>query len=152
MVNEGIVIDGVQTRTRASASTQLGERVRQLRVAAGLKQTDGAGKRFSKEYISQIERGKTRPTEETVEWLAARLKVDAGYLANGVETADLARAEALLAQGEALIAGAQHAEAVALLAEAEPIVAATGLAELSFRRVLAQAWGLLEAGEIRKGI
>ena len=34
-------------------------------------QTDLAGDRFSKEYVSQIERGKTRPTRETIEWLAA---------------------------------------------------------------------------------
>ena len=89
-------MEGVQGRTRQSASTQLGERVRQLRVAAGLTQTELAGNRFSKEYICQIERGKTRPTQETIDWLAARLKTDAGYLANGVETAQLARAEAML--------------------------------------------------------
>ena len=50
---------------------RLGDRLRLLRVAAGLTQTELAGDRFSKEYVSQIERGKTRPTAETVEWLAA---------------------------------------------------------------------------------
>ena len=44
----------------------------------GFTQTDLAGDRFSKEYVSQIERGKTRPTDETTEWLAARLGVDRG--------------------------------------------------------------------------
>ena len=48
----------------------LGERVRLLRRSAGLSQAELAGGRFSKEYVSQIERGKTRPTEETVAWLA----------------------------------------------------------------------------------
>ena len=71
---------------------RLGERLRQLRVAAGLTQTDLAGDRFSKEYISQIERGKTRPTQETVDWLALRLGVDSGYLANGVSADERARA------------------------------------------------------------
>ena len=70
------------TTTRAPRAPRLGERLRQLRVAAGLTQTGLAGDRFSKEYISQIERGKTRPTAETVEWLALRLGVDAGFLAN----------------------------------------------------------------------
>ena len=51
----------------------LGHRLRTLRVNAGLTQTDLAGDRFSKEYVSQIERGKTRPTQETIEWLAERL-------------------------------------------------------------------------------
>ena len=81
---------------------RLGERVRQLRVAAGLTQTDLAGDRFSKEYISQIERGKTRPTTETVEWLALRLGVDAGFLASGVSTDERAKAEAILARAESL--------------------------------------------------
>ena len=66
-------------RTAAAAApsgARLGDRLRQLRVAAGLTQTELAGDRFSKEYVSQIERGKTRPTAETVEWLAARLGVD----------------------------------------------------------------------------
>src|SRR5262245_4043377 len=81
---------------------RLGERLRQLRVAAGLTQSDLAGDRFSKEYISQIERGKTRPTTETVEWLAMRLGVDAGYLANGVSADERAKAEAILARAETL--------------------------------------------------
>src|SRR5438067_2056191 len=75
-----------QTRTAAPSGLRLGERLRQLRVAAGLTQSELAGERFSKEYVSQIERGKTRPTRETIEWLAARLGVDPGFLANGVAT------------------------------------------------------------------
>src|SRR6266853_1350192 len=84
-----------QTRTAAPSGLRLGERLRQLRVAAGLTQSELAGERFSKEYVSQIERGKTRPTRETVEWLAARLGVDPGFLANGVATDERARAEAI---------------------------------------------------------
>src|SRR5881275_527289 len=78
------------SRTTAAPSrpgTRLGERLRQLRVAAGLTQSELAGERFSKEYVSQIERGKTRPTTETIEWLAVRLGCDAGFLANGVAPA-----------------------------------------------------------------
>src|SRR5512146_3558399 len=93
-----------QIRTVAQpGSARLGERVRQLRVAAGLTQTDLAGDRFSKEYVSQIERGKTRPTRETIEWLASRLGVDAGFLANGVATDERGRLEGALARAEALV-------------------------------------------------
>ena len=84
----------------AARGPRLGERLRQLRVAAGLTQTELAGDRFSKEYISQIERGKTRPTAETVEWLALRLGVDAGFLASGVSADDRAKAEAILARAD----------------------------------------------------
>src|SRR4051794_41918693 len=74
----------ISATTSAPRGTRLGERLRQLRVAAGLTQTELAGDRFSKEYVSQIERGKTRPTPETIEWLAARLGGDPGFLSNGV--------------------------------------------------------------------
>ena len=56
------------------AGSRLGERLRSLRLSAGLTQTELAGDRFSKEYVSQIERGKTRPTPETIEWLAAQAR------------------------------------------------------------------------------
>ncbi len=56
---------------------------RALRVAAGLTQVELAEGRFSKEYISQIERGKTRPTEATIAWLAERLGVDPGFISSG---------------------------------------------------------------------
>src|ERR671929_1648991 len=84
-------------------SARLGERVRQLRSAAGLTQTDLAGERFSKEYVSQIERGKTRPTRETIEWLAAKLGVDASFLERGVSADERSRVEGILARAEALV-------------------------------------------------
>src|SRR6476661_6781821 len=102
----------VSTTSAAPRIPRLGDRLRQLRVAAGLTQTDLAADRFSKEYISQIERGKTRPTSETVEWLAARLGVDATFLASGVSTDDRARAEAVLARAEALVEKLEFGEAV----------------------------------------
>src|SRR5881394_4427465 len=92
---------------------RLGERLRQLRVSAGLTQTDLAGDRFSKEYISQIERGKTRPTTETVEWLALRLGVDAGFLASGVSANERAKAEAVLARADALLDQHEFTDAIA---------------------------------------
>ena len=76
------------TRISAPPRPSLGERVRQLRIARGLTQTDLAGARFSKEYVSQIERGKTRPTDESVEWLADRLGVDPTFLEIGVSSSE----------------------------------------------------------------
>src|SRR3954466_8529428 len=101
-----------QSSRHAPASIRLAERLRQLRVSAGLTQSDLAGERFSKEYVSQIERGKTRPTRETIEWLAIRLGVDAGFLANGVATDERGRLEGALARAEALVEAARNDEAV----------------------------------------
>ena len=72
----------------------LGTRLRQLRVAAGLTQSDLAGDRFSKEYVSQIERGKTRPTPQTLGWIAERLGVDTSYLETGQTWDEYAEVEA----------------------------------------------------------
>src|ERR687885_2811387 len=87
-------------RAPRTGRSTLGERVRQLRVARGLTQTELAGERFSKEYVSQIERGKTRPTAETIEWLAARLGVDRSFLEHGISADERSRIEAALARAE----------------------------------------------------
>ena len=85
------------------AALALGGALAPARVAAGLTQGELAGDRFSKEYVSQIERGKSRPTAETIEWLAKRLDVDTNFLANGVSTDERGRVEAGLARAEALM-------------------------------------------------
>jgi tetratricopeptide (TPR) repeat protein len=131
---------------------RLGERLRQLRVAAGLTQTDLAGDRFSKEYVSQIERGKTRPTKGTIEWLADRLGVDAGFLANGVATDERTRLEGALSRAEALYEAQEDAEA----AEAfEPLVAAaraTGMPELQVRALCGSGLAKMRTGEHRAAV
>ena len=106
-----------QRVSAAQAGLRLGERLRQLRVAAGMTQTELAGDRFSKEYVSQIERGKTRPTDETVAWLAARLGIDAAYLATGVSVDERGRIELLLTRAEALSEARRFDEAVACFEE-----------------------------------
>src|SRR4051812_49708043 len=82
-----------RTTHRPVNATRLGDRVRQLRVSAGLTQTDLAGTRFSKEYVSQIERGKTRPTRETIEWLAQQPPRHADLLPNRGSTGERRRVE-----------------------------------------------------------
>src|SRR5438874_2787528 len=109
-------------RAATSAGVRLGERLRQLRVAAGLTQSELAGTRFSKEYVSQIERGKTRPTRETIEWLAHQLGVDADFLQNGVSTDERSRIETMLARAEALTEANKCPEAIEQLADVKTAV------------------------------
>src|SRR2546430_1123727 len=126
---------------------RLGERLRQLRVAAGLTQSELAGERFSKEYVSQIERGKTRPTEGTIEWLADRLGVDAGFLASGVATDERARLEGALSRAEAMYEAQQDTEAVEAF---EPLVTAaraTGMPELQVRALCVSGLAKMRTGE-----
>jgi tetratricopeptide (TPR) repeat protein len=132
--------------------SRLGDRLRQLRVSAGLTQTDLAGNRFSKEYISQIERGKTRPTEETIKWLADQLGVDASFLASGVSTDERARAEAILTRAEALSERRDYDAAIDEYTDALAAVVATGAIELQVRVLSGEAWARAHRGEVRPAI
>jgi len=136
----------------AQASLRLGERLRQLRVAAGMTQTDLAGDRFSKEYVSQIERGKTRPTHETIEWLAGRLGVDGGFLANGVSTDERGRVDSGLARAYALLEARRNDEALVEFEALRPAVAATGMPELEARALSGEATVRRRLGEVREAI
>jgi tetratricopeptide (TPR) repeat protein len=140
------------SRTSAPEGLRLGERLRQLRVSAGMTQSDIAGDRFSKEYVSQIERGKTRPTRETIEWLADRLGVDAGFLASGVTTDERGRLEAALARAEALYQATEDDEAAQAF---EPLVAAargTGVPELQVRALVGAGLAKMRIGEHRSAL
>src|SRR2546423_166795 len=143
------------TERKASASTaqsRLGERLRQLRVSSNMTQTDLAGDRFSKEYVSQIERGKTRPTRETIEWLSHRLSVDADFLERGVSADERGRVEAMLARAEALNQAHHHEEAIEEFENAKTAVLATGATELEVRALSGEAWARMETGELRQAI
>ena len=101
--------------TPQRATSGLGARLRQLRVGAGLTQSELAGDRFSKEYLSQIERGKTRPTQETLGWIAERLGVDVSYLETGQSWDEYAEVEAAVTRAEAAVEGQQFDEALEAL-------------------------------------
>jgi tetratricopeptide (TPR) repeat protein len=146
-------LSAAQTRTPAGpAGARLGERLRQLRVAAGLTQSDLAGDRFSKEYVSQIERGKTRPTRETIEWLAAKLGVDPSFLEKGVSADERSRVEAMLARAEALTNAHHYDEAVSELENSRTAVLATGAPELEYRSLSAEGWARMERGEVKPAL
>jgi tetratricopeptide (TPR) repeat protein len=136
----------------AQAGLRLGERLRQLRMAGGMTQTELAGERFSKEYVSQIERGKTRPTAETIQWLADRLGVDAGYLANGVSADERGRVDAALVRADALLEARRNDEALEEFERIRPAVVATGLPELETRALSGEATVRLRRGEVREAI
>jgi tetratricopeptide (TPR) repeat protein len=111
-----------------------------------LTQTDLAAGRFSKEYVSQIERGKTRPTADTLEWLAGKLGVDPDYLGTGVSVEDRARAESALARAEALSEIHTYDEALAEFDGAKEAVERTGARDLELRSLLGESWALIQVG------
>jgi tetratricopeptide (TPR) repeat protein len=130
----------------------LGERLRTLRLNAGLTQTALAGDRFSKEYVSQIERGKTRPTQETIEWLAGRLGVDPGFLASGVSADERGRIETALARAEGLTENHQYDEALEEVRNVRQFVLGIASPELELRTLAVESWALMELGEVKPAI
>jgi tetratricopeptide (TPR) repeat protein len=151
-VSDPTAIRQQQRASAAQAGLRLGERLRQLRVAAGMTQTDLAGDRFSKEYVSQIERGKTRPTRETIDWLAQRLGVDPGFLANGVSADERGRVDAALTRAGALLEARRNDEALEEFESIRAAVLATGMPELEARALSGEATVLMRRGEIREAI
>ncbi len=127
----------------------MAERVRQLRVAAGLTQTDLARDRFSKEYISQIERGKTRPTPETTTWLAGRLGVDEAFLEHGVSVDERARVETALARADALVDQNEYVRALDALSATADGLAATGATDLQVRALSGEARARVYMGDTK---
>ena len=143
-------VAGTASQPLLTVPVGLGDRVRTLRVAAGLTQTELAGERCSKEYVSQIERGKTRPTPETIAWLAVRLGVDPQFLARGLATETRIRVEALLTRAEALAEGHLYEEAIEVFRAAR---GETGVApDLDLRAHLGEGWSLMQQGEVREAV
>jgi tetratricopeptide (TPR) repeat protein len=131
------------------ATSGLGARLRQLRVAASLTQSELAGDRFSKEYLSQIERGKTRPTVDTLAWIAERLGVDVSYLETGQSWNEYAEVEAAVVRAEAAVEGQQYDEALAAL---EGLQHSPEARELEFRALMAEGWARMAQGELRPAL
>jgi tetratricopeptide (TPR) repeat protein len=128
----------------------LGQRLRELRLAAGLTQSDLAAGRFSKEYVSQIERGKTRPTPDTLDWLASKLGVDSAYLESGVGVEERSRIEATLARAEALSEAREYPKA---LAEYKVAKSAGMLSsDLELRALLGESWAHLQEGTVDEAL
>jgi tetratricopeptide (TPR) repeat protein len=144
-------MEAARTQTEGRALSSLGERLRQLRSEAGLTQTELAGGRFSKEYVSQIERGKTRPTRETLEWLAERLGVDAGVLEGGISAGQRTRLEAALTRGEAASEAHREDEAIVEFERVRAVVRGTA-PDLEFRALTGEAWARIARGELREAL
>ena len=130
----------------------LGQRVRQARVARGLTQSELADSRFSKQYVSQIERDQLRPTDATLRWIADRLEVDPQFLATGVDGRELERVESVVARGEASLEARDYAEAITLLAGVAETLPPEAAPDLELRALLAESWARMYIGEMREAL
>jgi tetratricopeptide (TPR) repeat protein len=137
-----------QEAEHGGVAVELGSRLRNLRTTAGLTQTELAGGRFSKEYLSQIERGKTRPTPDTVSWLAERLGVDPDLLITGISASERSRWEAMLSRAQALSEQYAFAAAIPELVEVRAAARAASAKDLELRAITAEGWARLQEGQV----
>ncbi len=99
------------------ASTDLGQRIREARVAQGMTQGDLAGSDYSVGYVSRIESGARQPSREALATIAARLGVSPEFLETGVEAAEALARRHDVDRAELALAGGDIDEAVALTAD-----------------------------------
>jgi tetratricopeptide (TPR) repeat protein len=107
--------------------------------------------RFSKEYVSQIERGRVRPNEGALEWLAERLGVSRQFLETGVSSPEHERTTSVISQAEAAIAAREFDQAIASLDG----LGETGVAlepDLELRALLAGAAARSEVGRVDQAL
>jgi tetratricopeptide (TPR) repeat protein len=107
--------------------------------------------RFSKEYVSQIERGRVRPNEAALEWLAERLEVSRRFLETGVSSPEHERTASVISRAEAAIGAREFDQAIASLDG----LGETSLAlepDLELRAMLAGATARSELGRIEEAL
>jgi tetratricopeptide (TPR) repeat protein len=107
--------------------------------------------RFSKEYVSQIERGRVRPNEAALEWLAERLGVSRRFLEMGVSSSEHERTVGLISRAEAAVAAREFDEALVRLERAEEADAIAD-PDLRLRALLAGATARSELGRIEEAL
>lgn len=95
---------------------QPGDRLKERRVALGLRQVDLAGARITTSYVSLLEANKRVPTSEVLEYLAERLGCTAEYLRDGVDPEAAIRARLDLDFAELTLRNGDPAEARAVFA------------------------------------
>jgi tetratricopeptide (TPR) repeat protein/DNA-binding XRE family transcriptional regulator len=135
-----------------AAPNGVAARLRTLRGEAGLTQRELAGDRFSKEYISQIERGKTRPSREALEYLAERLDVDPLFLENGVSSDERSRIEATLTRAEALTEDKRFGDAVEEYERARTLVSDEVVPELELRALVGEGWARMHENQLKPAL
>src|SRR3954449_2342393 len=111
MKQRAVIAPGARA-TRVKGSSAVGERIRERRIETGLTQAELGGERFTKEYVSQVELGKTRPSDAAMAWLAERLGVARTTLEGDGGPSARAACEVVVARAEAAVEARRYAEAV----------------------------------------
>lgn len=92
---------------------ELGQRLRQARLEAGLSQRQLCGDTITRNMLSQIENGSARPSMDTLQYLAGRLGKPVSFFLD--ENAVLSENQAVMTQSRQAYASGEYGHALALL-------------------------------------
>jgi len=138
--------------SRTIDPAELGRRIRNARVAAGLTQSEVAGDAVSTAYISRIEDGQRRPSTSLFEVMAVRLKTTVEALLLGVSVDEQLELRVKLDHAElALVSG----DSVGALRAAEALraeLADTELPEIRRSASQVRAFALEATGDLQGAI
>jgi tetratricopeptide (TPR) repeat protein len=101
--------------------------------------------------VSQIERGRVRPNESALDWLADRLEVSRRFLETGVSSAEVERAVSLISRAEAALAARELDEALACVERLEQAGTVLDPA-LKLRALVAESAALSELGRMDQAL
>ena len=135
-----------------STPTGVGVRVRALRISAGLTQAELGGSRFTKEYVSQVELGKTKPSDAALAWFAQALGVERVTLEGESGVSARAACEAAVARAEAQIEAHHDSDALTILSQVDTAAERSGDIRLRFRHAQARGWALQATGQMPEAL
>lgn len=125
---------------------ELGERLRQLRVARGLSQSELGDGRYSGSYISHIESGRRHPGPEVLGFLAERLGLAGSELDGNDEEQSDTRLTALLAASRRALALHDWDGAVRVAQQAAHLAQSQGRQSRRWESEMALAVALMASG------
>lgn len=117
-----------------------GERLRAMRLAAGISQVELAGGQLSPSYISLLEAGKRQPSADVVQLLAGRLRCTVGDLVNSVTREQAQRAGLEIAYARLALTNGEVADARNRLEALLPSVLSYQQLSDDVRHLLAEAY------------
>lgn len=131
---------------------ELGEKLRQARIEAGLSQRQLCGEVITRNMLSLIESGKAKPSMSTLQYLAGRLGKSVGFFLeeNAAQSANIG----LMEQARQAYGRRQYAETLAILEDYKQPDALFDQERRYLQALCAleQAMGFLEAGDAEKAV
>jgi tetratricopeptide (TPR) repeat protein len=138
----------VKEATNVASAAGIAGRIRTLRRAAGMTQVELADGRFTKQYVSQIERGEVVPSDELLAWLAERLGVEPMLIATGLSEADLERLERDIATGQRLLDEHRYPDAIGIFQPLRQSLDAEAPGWAHRGAMRGEAWALIRLGRV----